>query len=223
MNRKVFPVANSRQSARAQTSRARDTELGPREQLLAATSQLMTERATADVSFSDIAERSGLNSALIKYYFGNKSGLLMALVRSAIGESMAQIQTLLGMDVPAKEKLRLHIAGIINVYYRHPYLNRLIHHFMNEGGETYGPAVAEEIIKPLTQAQQVILREGVANGEFREVDPVLFYMNVVGACDHLFLGQYTLKYGFGVKKIDDEFRQRYAEHVYDLALNGIQA
>lgn len=42
--------------------------------LLDATSALMIERNTVDVTFVEIAQKSGLNAALIRYHFGSKLG-----------------------------------------------------------------------------------------------------------------------------------------------------
>ena len=50
------------------------------EKLLVAASELMIERASIEVSLSDIAQKSGVNAALVKYHFGNKDGLLLALL-----------------------------------------------------------------------------------------------------------------------------------------------
>src|ERR1700694_1807348 len=50
------------------------------EKLLVAASELMIERSSIDVSLSDIAQKSGVNAALVKYHFGNKDGLLLVLL-----------------------------------------------------------------------------------------------------------------------------------------------
>ena len=50
------------------------------ERLLVAASELMIERSSIEVSLSDIAQKSGVNAALVKYHFGNKDGLLLALL-----------------------------------------------------------------------------------------------------------------------------------------------
>ena len=50
------------------------------EKLLVAASELMIGRASIEVSLSDIALKSGVNAALVKYHFGNKDGLLLALL-----------------------------------------------------------------------------------------------------------------------------------------------
>src|SRR6516164_9550756 len=50
------------------------------EKLLVAASELMIERASIEISLSDIAQKSGVNAALVKYHFGNKDGLLLAFL-----------------------------------------------------------------------------------------------------------------------------------------------
>ena len=50
------------------------------EKLLVAASELMIERSSIEISLSDIAQKSGVNAALVKYHFGNKDGLLLALL-----------------------------------------------------------------------------------------------------------------------------------------------
>ena len=46
----------------------------PADGRLVAASELMIERSSIDVSLSDIAQKSGVNAALVKYHFGNKDG-----------------------------------------------------------------------------------------------------------------------------------------------------
>ena len=76
-----------------------------KDQLLQATSDILSQRSGIDVSLSEIAEKSGLNSALIKYHFGNKDGLLLALVERDAAPSMDLLNKLVAMDVGPAKKL----------------------------------------------------------------------------------------------------------------------
>ena len=59
-----------------------------RDLLLAAASAVMREGDLVDISLSELSLRSGLNSALVKYYFGNKAGLLTALVDEKVVQKL---------------------------------------------------------------------------------------------------------------------------------------
>ncbi len=60
---------------------ARGDELPPTARLLLAAAQdILAERGYAELTMTAIAQQSGVNRALVSYYFGGKAGLLAALV-----------------------------------------------------------------------------------------------------------------------------------------------
>lgn len=198
---------------------AETAKTSSRAQLLQAAAALMTERGSIDISLSEIAHKSQLNSALVKYYFGSKNGLLLELVKDILGRAIVQMAELTDMDLDPVEKLKLHIKGVITVYFRYPFVNRLIH-YMFQTPDT-AKEVSETISKPLAATQKRLLDEAVAQGLIREIDPMMFYFIVLGACDHLFFGQHILHYCFGVDRIDDDLRRRYADTVLNMVLSGL--
>src|SRR4030088_740158 len=90
------------------------------EKLLVAASELMIERSSIEVSLSDIAQKSGINAALVKYHFGNKDGLLLALLARDAATEVTHLEYLLSQPLTPTAKLKLHIAGIIKAYYQFP-------------------------------------------------------------------------------------------------------
>ena len=196
-------------------------DVATRDLLLNAAGELMTERRSTDVSLSDIASKSGLNSALVKYYFGSKSGLMLALLRKVMGPGMEQLRHLPDMDLTPQQKLRVHISGIVKTYFRHPFINRLMHQLLAEDAATFGPILAEEFSRPVAEAQRKILQEGTEAGIFDPVDPLLFYFHINGACDQLFFGQYQLEHIFGVSELSEELRRNFVDHLYRVVTEGI--
>jgi len=45
--------------------------------------------------------------------------------------------------------------------------------------------VSKFFVPPLLDSHRRLLAEGIKAGGFREIDPVLFYTSLIGACDHL--------------------------------------
>ena len=202
--------------------RAPEDSRSSAEMLLDATSALMTERNTVDITFADISAKSQLNSALIRYHFGSKSGLFRALLERDAAEAVAQLERLIRADIPAEDKLRHHIYGILKVYSRYPYMNRLVAALAVGDDPALCRFVSERFTLPLVGAQKAILEQGYAEGAFRRVDPMLFYFSLVGACDHLFNGRAALRFAFGVADVDDLLRRHYAQHLIDLLLKSIR-
>jgi len=202
-------------------------DFNARERLLDTASRLMSDRHGINVSLSEIAAHSGLNSALVKYYFGNKEGLLVALIEREATAALHRVRTLLQLDLSPTEKLKLHIAGIINGFFRTPYLNRLMHSLLDhrEAETSSGRQVAKVFVRPLMELQQQLLEQGVKAGEFKPVEPALFYVNLLGACDHLFNARYALQslVGGTGTGITDDVRERYIAHVCDIFVNGLRS
>ncbi len=181
----------------------------------------MADRGSVDISIQEIAQAAGMSSALIKYHFGHKDGLLMAVLEKVISDGIARLQVLVDRPVPATEKLRLHVEGVLGFYARHPYANRLIHSLLATG-ENERARISRSIVTPLLAAQARILEEGAASGAFRPVDPTHFYFHLMGACDYFFYGSHALRQAFGTDEITQTVRKHYAAHLVGSILDGIR-
>jgi AcrR family transcriptional regulator len=191
------------------------------EKLLVAASELMIERSSIEISLSDIAQKSGVNAALVKYHFGNKDGLLLALLARDAATEVSNLEYLLAQPITPTAKLKLHIAGIIRAYHRFPYMNRLIHYLLHETGAEAADEVSQFFVAPLLDFQRRLLAEGIRAGEFRNIDPVLFYTSLIGACDHLFFGRHAMSRATGVGPVTDEVCRQYIKHMEALLCGGM--
>ena len=191
------------------------------EKLVVAASELMIERSSIEISLSDIAQKSGANAALVKYHFGNKDGLLLALLARDAATEMSNLEYLLAQPITSTAKLKLHIAGIIRAYHRFPYMNRLIHYLLHETTASSADEVSKFFVAPLLDFHRRLLAEGVSRGEFRQTDPVLFYTSLIGACDHLFFGRHAMSRATGVGPVTDDVCRQYIKHMETLICGGI--
>ena len=190
-------------------------------QLLDAASEIMRQGDIDDVSLSELARRSGLNSALVKYYFGNKAGLLRALIDREWSVRVRSVEALLAKDVDPEAKLRIHMAGVVDNFFRQPYTHRLLMRMIRESEPAEGRRLAESYLKPMFAAYAALIGEGVAAGVFRPVDPQLFYFTVIGAADRFFTAQIALRYCSGTEVLDEGLRQRYRDHLDQFVVAGI--
>lgn len=190
-----------------------------RAMLLQAASDVMAEANNVDVPLSKIAARCGLNSALVKYYFGNRQGLLFALVDDILSRGIHQMQELATMDMDPVEKLKLHIRGMVTIYFRFPFINRVFHKLFLD--PEFGDKMATQVSTPLAMAQKALLTEAVEAGLIKPVEPMYFYFIVVGACDHLFFGHHVMRAAYGIERIDDALMRDYANVLIDLILDGL--
>jgi AcrR family transcriptional regulator len=193
---------------------------GAREKLLEAAAALIIENQSIEISLADIAGKAGLNSALVKYYFGSKMGLLVALLQRDAARALAVMNELLHMKVPAAQKMRLHLRGIMNTYRRSPYLNQLLHEMLRVPDGKVRAEVHRMLVQPVFECQRHILDEGAASGEFRRVDHRLFYLSAVGACDQFMQTESVLLLEQDGIKLD-AFRDAYVSHVIEMVMASL--
>ena len=192
-----------------------------REVLLDAASDLMIETGSIDVSLHQIARRAGVTAPLVKYWFGSREGLLLALAERDTEDPLNELAELMDMELDPATKLRVHIHGIISAYAQYPYLNNLIDQLLWDRESESSKALRARVIRPIARAQNMILSDGIAAGQFREINIKYMYFLIVGACHYIFstrVGAYEV---FGVPKITKEISLEYAAFATDTILRGI--
>lgn len=196
-------------------------ERSGREMLLEAAGELMSEVGSIDVSLHQIAKRAGVTAPLVKYHFGSKDGLLLALAQRDTAQSIKQLTELMAMNLDPATKLRVHIQGIIRTYSRFPYLNRLLEHFLDDPEAEGTRQIWSSFLLPLIEAQKQIVNAGIAAGQFREVDSKYVYFLINGACQYIFSTRITLREMIGEKKVGQELAREYAAFAAETVLRGI--
>jgi AcrR family transcriptional regulator len=195
-----------------------------RKLLLDTASAIMREGDVIDISLSELSLRSGLNSALVKYYFGNKAGLLKALLDRDWQAIVTSVDALVAKDTMSPEaKLRRHISKVVDTFYAVPYLNRLTMRMVRESDDLEARRIADNYLSPMYRAYEQLIGDGVRAGVFRSIDPQLFYFTVTGAVDRFFSARLVLKHCFDQDTLTEGLRDRYREHTIDIIMAGILA
>ena len=192
-----------------------------RDHLLDTASAIMRAQDTVDVSLSELTARSGLNSALVKYYFGNKAGLMKALLERDFAAILRAVDALLAKDADPETKLRLHMSAVVNTFFAAPYIHRLLMRLIRQEAPAEAQRLADTCLKPMLAAYETLIRDGVAAGVFRPVDPQFFYFTVIGAADRFFSARLVLRYCSDRDVLDEGLRDRYRAHLNDFVVAGI--
>lgn len=200
-----------------------DAPPGARELLLETASNIMREGDIVDISLSELSLRSGLNSALVKYYFGNKAGLMKALLDRDMADIVRSVDALMAKDMDPEARLRRHVGAMVDTYFHTPYLNRLLMRLVRESDDEEAHRIADTYLTPLSRAYDRLISDGIKQGVFRKVDPQLFYFTATGAADRFFSARLVLRHCYDTDTLTEELRDRYRAHCIDFIMAGILA
>jgi len=193
---------------------------GTREKLLAATHELLRERVGGTVSVTEICARASANVAMVKYCFGSKDAMIAALIERIVGGFVSELAALDARDLTASAKLSIHVAEIVRNYVRYPYLNRLLSTQLAEAGDEGVALLSRNFAIPARDWYGRLLADGRKKGEFRAIDPTLFFFTVIGLAEFFFTAEPLLR-RFGVAKVDAALLDRYIAHVTEIVLQGV--
>jgi TetR/AcrR family transcriptional regulator len=157
----------------------RDAE-ATREAILAAGSELFARYGFGGTTVDLIARRAGANKAMISYYFGGKEGLYERILISTFDEAVAGLDSLLENARPADEMLRAFVGMFRELTARRPHFPAMMVREAMSGGRHLTERVLPHFLEMFVKVRR-IYEQGIEEGTFRPVDPVLTHLVVLGS------------------------------------------
>jgi AcrR family transcriptional regulator len=171
------------------------------------------------VSTRLVAERAGVNIAMIRYYFGNKAGLFEAMLRETLRPMQVQMQKLID------ESSHDNFLDLMRTYYREmvkvPRFPRLIAQVMNmPPSETQRELLEKVFLDVAKPAQDVIFEKLVEQGVLRkDRDPKLCRVSYISLMVFPFIAPPPLLALHGIE-LNEEFLNSLIEHNIKLMSEG---
>jgi AcrR family transcriptional regulator len=141
--------------------------------------ELFSQKGYASASMDELATRSGLNKAMVFYYFKNKKGLYEAVMR----EVLVEIQQTIVEENKRHSTPKEEIEGFIRTYAKfaceHPYLPSLLLKELSDSGAVV-PEMLFASMRQLFALFSDILKRGEKEGYFSDAVPMILYFMVLG-------------------------------------------
>lgn len=150
--------------------------------ILQAAAREFAEFGVAGARTDAIAREAGVNKALLYYYFKDKETLYGAVLDSAFAGLKAAVFQALDSDLPPGEKILAYAGAYFDFIASNQLYPRLMQREMmraREGQSVHIEKLIKGYIQPVFVKVSEIIRQGIANGEFRTVDPVQFVPSIV--------------------------------------------
>lgn len=181
----------------------------------------MAEKGLPRVTMREVAERAGVKPALVNYYFGNKDGLLAAVVREVAGSMMARLRDAGTVEGSAEDRLRAVVRALVTHCAEEPYAPRLIMEQVLFGDEEAIEGFVANYARANLDTIRGLLETGAKSGELRSVDPLFLTPSLLGGCLFFFLASPVILRLFELESITPELADRLADQTVDNLLYGI--
>jgi len=155
-------------------------DLERRDRILDAASSVFAEKGFAGARVDDIAACAGINKAMLYYHVGDKTSLYSAVLLRNFGRVRVALDEALATDGTARQRLEAVITALTRMVQRHPDHARMMLREIASGAASLEPEVLAAMLEVVGVVRGLIA-EGTAAGEFRELDPVLTHLTLVGA------------------------------------------
>src|SRR5580700_4449346 len=162
-----------------------------RASILNAAAQEFAELGIAGARTDAIARAARVNKALLYYYFKDKETLYGAVLDHAFSGMKTNIFQVLDSDLPPREKIMAYAGAYFDFIASNQIYPKLMQREMmraREGRSEHIDRLVETYFRPVYQRVGELLKQGIAAGEFRRVDPIHFIPSMVAMIIFYFSG-----------------------------------
>ena len=180
--------------------RGRPTDTGQQDlkaQILNAAEELFSDKGYAATSIRRIADESGVNPALVHYYFGNKKALLQTVVERAL-QPLGQAIAAMKNGPQASPEVIADV--LLSMAANNPNIPRLlVREVLLPGGEMQ-QYFTENMAPHLGGALPALLGREISAGRVRQdSDPAISALLIMGMCVFPFIARALAEPVLGIK------------------------
>jgi TetR/AcrR family transcriptional regulator len=163
---------------KTKTVRPRDAE-ATRAALLNAARELFAERGFDGTRTQLIADRTGINKAMISYYFKGKKGLYQTLLLEDLQATQSKLTDADSPDDPPAKRLSKFLMTLSEALTHNPGMVRILVREQMSGSRNLEPRVWKQLFNFFKSVRE-ILQEGMDCGSFRQIDPHALHLSLIG-------------------------------------------
>ena len=210
-------MVNSMATPARREKEKRDPE-ATRQALLRAGAELFSARGFDGVPIEEVADRAGVNKALISYHFRGKRGLYVAVLESTFASLAERLKASEAASSSARETLRSFLGTFERFARERPGFPTL---FMRE---VLAAGIDEAVLPHLLEIigfSRRMAERGAREGLFRRVDPILFHLALVGSLIFFFATEPARRRAAARARVILPDPGAFLRYLEDLTLRGL--
>jgi TetR/AcrR family transcriptional regulator len=173
-------------------------ELSTEDRILEAATAVFVEEGYAGARMQQIADRAGINKALLHYYYRSKDKLFELVFQYKLNQFLPQVT--MAMNNPELtfiDKVEHFVMGYLGMLRKNPGLPLFVISTMNRNPELMQSL--RQKIGPIIIAN---MQEEMNRGRIKQVDPHQFILTLIGMCIFPFLSRPIFRAAFELSQTE---------------------
>ena len=191
-------------------------------QILDAAEKVFQAKGMDGARMQEIADKAGINKAMLHYYYRSKQLLFEAVFKMAFSMLAPQLNKVLNDESSIFDKIRKFTDNYISFVIKHPYLPNFIIQELNRNPEFVQKLSLEKHFPNIEKFKKQV-EENVADGTIRPISAQQLFINIMALNIFPFIGAPLLK-GF-INYNDIEYKKLMENRkieVADFIINSIK-
>jgi AcrR family transcriptional regulator len=163
--------------------------------------EVFVQKGLDAAKMQEIADRAGINKALLHYYYRSKDKLYEMVVRSVMNRAIPVIRDMMESDAPLEEKIRQFISFYIDLIARNTFIPIFIINEINKRPDHF----FEDILPKDTPKPHVFFKQveaAILEGRLRPLKPQHVLVNILSMCIFPFVARPMIQVIMGMSKED---------------------
>ena len=197
-------------------------KLSTEEQILEAAQAVFLEKGLAAARMQEIADRAGINKALVHYYFRSKDKLFEIIISRALGVLLPRLLQVLESDLDLLDKIRQLTNGYIEFVSHNSFMPLFIVNEVNRNPQFFFKTLVQHE-KPRLDGFRRQVEEAVAAGQIRPISSAQLLMNLMSMVVFPFLGKPIFQVALGLSEAEFQTEmQRRRKDVADFVIASLR-
>jgi AcrR family transcriptional regulator len=191
-----------------------DSENNTEQKILEAAEEVFHEKGFDGARMQEIADKASINKGLLHYYFKTKDSLFEAIFSMAFRKMLAQIQSILLLEIPLDEKIDRIVDGYMGMLAKNPSLPLFVIHELNKNPDRFIAKNVNSNAGHTFSSFAASVQKEIDAGHIRAVDPLQLFLNMISMIIFPYIGRPMIQSVIGLN--NKEFQrliQERKEHI----------
>lgn len=160
-------------------------ELNTEQKILDAAKEVFQHKGMTGARMQEIADKAGINKALLHYYYRTKEKLFEKVFELAFSLFIPKVKEMMASDKPVFEKIEFFVENYLNLIQKHPYIPGFVISELNRNPEILVKIFEKNIqLKEnnLLEKLEIQISGEIEKGILKPISARNLMINVISLC-----------------------------------------